>query len=228
LYLTGVIVKEIDADTVFTVYRWLQSAMYTAGRSIKFPRCKDVTKTYQYRWTKLFAEKCYNDLGLDNKLVKALVYDMVRYAKTHDILNKGTQILCMNNIVEICAESIKTMIDAEGSLIYELRRSKAFLDDHGSGEELYQRMVEPVAEGGYPYIVAWYMSNEISRIYVSISERCQRAINALSNDDRGELPSNYDMFRICTQVVTSETYETLNAILGRDLRVPPTALRKLS
>lgn len=220
--------KEIDADTVFTVYRWLQSAMQTAGRSIKFPKCKDVTKTYQYRWTKLFAERCYNELELDNKLVKALVYDIVRYAKSHHILDKGTQILCMNNIVDICHESIRTMIDNEGSLLYELRRSKAFLDDHGSGEQLFRKLITPENEGGYPNIVMWYMSNEISRIYIAISERCQRAVGALAEEDRGEIPSNYDMFRICTQVVTSETIDILQDILGSDLRVPPTALRKLS
>ena len=93
--------EQISDSRVFTVYSWFQSEMIRAGRKIKLAKNTDQTKTYQFRWTKSFIKQC-NYLGLDDKTIRMLIVDVVDYAKKRNLLNRGTQILCMSNITDIC------------------------------------------------------------------------------------------------------------------------------
>lgn len=215
---------EITNDAVFTVYSWFQSAMKQAGRYIKFPKCKDKTKTYQFRWTKSFADKCYNDLGLDNATIKRFVYDIVVYAKQNRVLDRGTQILTMDNIIDICYNSIQSNQEEEDSLISELSRCHDFLQEQENDKDILVRILsEPVSEGGYTNLVYWCELGYLTPTYLALSMTCQRALKLLPKSERSDLPSDFELFKICTHTVTRDMVPSFEDVLGSDLRIPPTA-----
>jgi len=214
---------EITDTKVFTVYLMFQQAMGKAGRRIKFPRCSDKTKTYQFRWTKSFTQKCYNELELNESFIRILVFDIVDYAKQRKLLNKGTQLLCMNNIVDICCKSLENLAADEASLIEELRSSREFLYSQVADKNILVRtLLEPVKSGGSTKIVHWYNLGRLSEVYLALSKMCVRTMSKLPEDERSELPSRFEMLRICTHTVTKDLLPQLKSVMGSDLRIPPT------
>lgn len=214
---------DITDSKVFTVYSVFQQAMRKAGRKIQFPKCSDKTKTYQFRWTKTFTQKCYQEYGLDDVVINHLISDIVDYAKKRNLLNKGTQLLCMNNIVDICVKSVENLAADEASLIEELRSCREFLCDQVIDKNiLVRKLIEPVNSGGCPNIVYWYNLGHLSEVYLALSKTCIKAMAKLSSDDRAELPSGFELLRICTHTVSADLLPQLKAVMGSDLRIPPT------
>lgn len=217
---------EISDSLVFTVYGWFQSAMRSIGRKTSFPKCSDKTKTYQFRTLKKFTDKCYNEFGLNDKIVKALVYDIVNYAKSRNLLNKGTQLLCMNNIIDICHHSIQTMMDDEASLIEEVRSCHEFVYDQVGNKNIPVRtLIAPTTKGGYSNLVYWYNLGHITDTYLALSKTCNKALARISEDERSEIPSKIELLRICTYAVSEESISELRSVMGSDLRIPPTFTR---
>lgn len=212
---------EITDSLVFTVYSWFQSAMHGAGRKIKFPRCSDKTKTYQFRWTKKFCDRCYNEFGLDDKTVKALVYEVVGYAKSRKLLDRGTQILCMGNVADICYETITSMMDEEQSLIYEMQSCHRFLYDQVSNKDNLVRNLKKLSENGYPNIVNWYHLGHITDVYLALSKPCRRVLSSLTDEQREGIPGNFELLRVCTHVTSDrDLLPRLRKVFGSDLRLP--------
>src|SRR5277367_6078887 len=146
---------EVSEDLVLAIYGWFLSAMRSVGRNVKPPHCKDVSKTYQFRWIKTFADRCFYEWQLDNTTTKMLVYDVVRYAADRGLLNKGAQVLCMGTILDICRRSLQEAVEADISLTAQLTRCQTFLTDK-SKDNLVQFLVEPVNIGGYSHSVYWF------------------------------------------------------------------------
>ena len=220
---------DITDSLVFTVYGWFQSAMHSVGRKINFPHCTDKTKTYQFRWTKRFVDKCYNELALSDKVVKCLLFDITLYAKRKNLLNKGTQLLCMTNIVDICHYSIQNMMDDEASLIEEIRFCHEFVCDQVNNKNILVRtLITPISKGGCSNLIYWYNLGRLTETYLALSKMCSKALSQIPLDERSELPSKIELLRICMHAVSKESVHDLKSVMGSDLRVPPTITNILS
>lgn len=218
--------QEITDAKVFTVYSWFQSEMYKAGRKIKFPKCRDQTKTYQFRWTKHFVNKCYNEWGLDDKIVGMLLADLVIYAKSHKLLDRGTQLLSLNNIIDICYRGMRCLAEDESSLIVELKSCHEFINEHLSDKNnRVCRLIESKT-GGCSNLLYWHNLGHVTEVYIALSKSCIEALARLPQNERAEFPSSLELLRICTHTVTKELLPQLQAVLGPDLRVPPTVFTK--
>jgi hypothetical protein len=213
--------REIDNEFVLTIYGWFQSAMRSVGRNPKLAQARNVANTYAFRNVKMFAERCYNKWELDDRAVRTLVYDIVKYADREGILNKGTMMLNMGTVLEICKKSLQESIEAEENLATELSRCKAFLDEVGK-DNLATKLVQPVTIGGYSYLVYWFNLGYLTPTYIAISRRCLKAVHALPLSERNELPDDSELLRICTHTVANDNVNELREIMGQDLRVPPT------
>jgi hypothetical protein len=212
---------EVTDHLVFTVYSWFQSAMKCAGRKINFPQCSDLTKTYQFRWTKSFCNKCYNEFDLDDKTVHALVYEVVRYAKSRNVLDRGTQILSMGNMADICYKTIIDMMDEEHSLINEIQSCHEFLSEQVNGKDKLVRILGHFSTNGYPNIVNWYLLGHITDVYLALSKSCTRALSSISDDKKEGLPSSFESLRLCSHItLDKELLPKLRELLGPDLRIP--------
>ena len=213
--------QEVADSKVFTVYSWFQTEMCKVGRKIKFPKCSDKTKTYQFRWTKNFVNKCYNELDLNDEIVYFLISDMVGYAKNQKLLNKGTQILCMSNIIDICYQGLENMAEDEVSLIEELTSCHNFLYEQTNDKDiLVHRLTE--AEKGCSNLLYWHNLGYLTEVYMALSKNCSQALTKLPKEEKEELPTQFELFRICTHVVSDDLLPRLKVILGSDLRIPPT------
>lgn len=213
--------KEIPDSKVFTVYSWFQSEMQRAGRKIKFPKCSDKTKTYQFRWTKSFLTKC-GELGLDDKTLRILIGDIVNYAKAKKLLDRGTQVLCMGNVTDICYQGLQDLEDDEASLIEELRSCRAFLHEQVNDKDILVRKLIGSDSGGCSNLLYWYNLGHLTEVYMALSKSCNQALSRLPKGEREELPSSFTLLRICTHTVSDDLLPQLTAVMGSDLRIPPT------
>lgn len=213
--------KEIPDSKVFTVYSWFQDEMRRVGRKIKFPKCSDQTKTYQFRWAKSFVSKC-DDLGLDEKLTRILIRDIVNYAKSRKLLDKGTQMLCMGNVVDICCQGLQDLADDEASLFEEIRSCQAFLREHANDKNILVRRLIESDSGGCSNLLYWYNLGHLTEVYMALSKSCNQALSRLPKEEKEELPSSFSLLRICTHTVSNDLLPKLVEIMGSDLRIPPT------
>jgi len=214
---------EIKDSTLFTIHEWFQEAMGRVGRKVKLPRCKDPIKTYYFRALRSYANKCYNDFGLDDRTIRILTMDIVEYAKSHNLLNKGAQMLCMNSVVDICYHSINNSIENESFLIKELYHCHRFVMRQAGNKDSLVRLMQESASGGYSRIVQWYHCGYITPLYLALSKRCMKALSRIPRDERQELPKDIDLLLMCTHVVSNDLIPKLKEVLGSDLRIPPTA-----
>jgi hypothetical protein len=217
--------QEIADSKVFTVYSWFQSEMRRVGRKIKFPKCSDKTKTYQFRWTKSFVKKC-NEMELDDKIIHILVTDIVNYAKSRRLLDRGTQILCMGNITDVCYQGLKDLADDEVSLIEELRSCRTFLHEQVNDKDILVRRLIESETGGCSNLLYWYNLGRLTEVFMALSNSCTQALAKLPEGEREELPSKFKLLRICTHTVSDDLLPKLAAVMGSDLRVPPTVSLK--
>lgn len=213
--------RDITDEFVLLIYGWFQSAMRSVGRSTNMPHCVDITKTYTFRAVQTFAHKCYDQWELDDKTIRALVYDVVKYAAKQGLLSKGTQVLNMGTVLDICRKGLKDTIEAENNLVTELERCDRFVNTIGK-DNLVHKLVKPVTVGGYSQLVFWFNQGYLTSTYIALSRPCLKALHALSMAERSELPSDSELLRICTHTVADDTLTELQRILGADLRIPPT------
>lgn len=215
--------SNIPDSTIFTIFDWFQMAMRAHKRRIKWPKCKDVKKTYLFRALKSFAEKCYIDLELDDKTVRVLVYRIVEYAAYKKLLNKGAQMLCMDLIIDLCYQSIQDLAEEEMSLVSEIQSCHNYLSSQlDSKDNPVHSMIEPVSQGGYPKLIYWYQLGHLTPTYLALNKNCIKALSKISESDKDDLPSNRELFKMCMSTVCSDNVRDLKKIMGSDLRIPPT------
>lgn len=207
----------LDDSFVFTVYDWFRSAMAKSGRKINCSKTTDFTKTYQYRWIKTFVEKC-NQLNLDEKTVKYLIYDMVDYAKRNDLLSKGTQILLMSNLVDICHHSLKTLIAEEHELIREILYCHRFLVDQAGGKDIQVQMLISTTNR-VPNILLWFDQGRLTNNYLALSSVCLKALQLLESHHRSMFPSNFDLLKLYSHIMLDQNLgDKIESIMGSTLR----------
>jgi hypothetical protein len=216
---------KIDDAKVFTVYSWFQGEMRRVGRKIKLPKCKDPTKTYQFRWTRSFVVRC-DEWGLDDQVMAMLIRDIVDYAKRHSLLDRGTQMLSMGNVTDICYKGLKTLAADEVSLIDEVGSCHKFLYQQAHDKNnLVRRLIESDS-GGCSNLLYWYNQGHLTEVYMALSKSCNQALSRLPKMEREELPSSFKLLRICTHTVSNDLFPKLRAVMGSDLRRPPTVTIK--
>ena len=57
---------------------------------------------------------------------------------------------------------------------------------------------------------------------MALSKSCTQALARLSEGEKAELPSQFALLRICTHTVSDDLLPQLTAVMGSDLRIPPT------
>lgn len=204
---------------VFSVFGWFQDAMSRVGRRVSWPKCKDLKKTYSFRAIQSFIIKCREEFELDDRAMKLLVYDIAEYAKTNKLLDKGTQLLSMKIVVDICYHSLKSLIEHESLIVLELRHCHQFiLDQLPDKNNLVRQMVEPMSEGGYSKLYYWYDVGHITPLYLALSRKCLKAIDQLSEHERSSMPSKHALFQLALQTVSADMVDKYKSIFGDDLR----------
>ena len=124
--MSNCVEREINHTDIMTIYRWFQSAMHKAGRTIKFPANTDPIKTYQYRGVKKFASKVFDEWHLDMGTTKILVEAIVAYGRRNNLLDQGTNILNMNTVLNICISTIESAIHKSDNIVSSMASCKLY------------------------------------------------------------------------------------------------------
>lgn len=197
------------------IYKWYQNAMAGVGRKIVMPANTDPEKTYQYRAVCRFTKQV-EEWNLSEHSTRSLIRAIVRYGKRKNLLGKGTQLLNMKSIINICHDTLKEEIARSESFVRELRISKEFL--HNNDTDLAELLVTKEQKNGYANITRWFRSGDLSLGFISLSMNCRQAISLLPYDERDEFPSDTDLLRNRIAFLSDpELRIRIQEIMGEDL-----------
>lgn len=206
------------------IYKWYQHAMAGVGQHMKPPANTPIEKTYQYRAVEKFAKQV-DEWGLSDKVACSLVYAVVRYGKKKNLLKKGTQLLNMKAILEICYSLLKEEVSRNMMLVTELARSKQFLDKRIQNCDASELLVTKEQRKGSTNLTRWYRSGDLVTSYIALSANCMRAISLIPIDERPELPTDIALLKIRLRLLSDADLSTkICEILGSDLIIKGTQL----
>lgn len=208
---------ELSHNEIMVIYRWFQSSMHKAGRTVKMPANTDSTKTYQYRWIKKFANRAVNEWHLDMKTIKILVDSIVAYGGRNNLLDQGTNILNMNNVLNICVNTLESAIHRSDNIISSAIACKAYLERHNL--RTAADLAAARRTGGYSNLVCLVESGIITIEYLALSRKCNEALEM--SVGREQLPTIRELFKIRARLLLDKDMKAqLKDIFGTDLQSP--------
>ena len=202
----------LTSDNIKIIYDWYCSAMRYEGYKVSAPKNTDFAKTYHYRAMSKFA-KTMEDRGFSDDTIKTIIRSVVRYGKKHKLLgSKGTSILNMKSIVDICLKDIQSRETSVKEIIESVKRGCEYIASHGLTEV---ELAKPVSIGGMPRLKQMLDTGELPMLYLAVS---RMAATALDKIDRSAYPSDNDLMKIRARLIFNEAIrEELKHILGTDL-----------
>lgn len=207
-----------NQDEVTNIYDCYRRAMASVGWQVQLPTNTDPSKTYAYRAIKKFLDKT-KEWNLDPEVVRALVREVVLYGKRNGLLRKGTALLNMKSVLQICQDYLSGEITKADLLINDIGRAKRFIDRHIDNDNgVAGTLVTRTRRDGYANLTQWYRSGEIPLSFVSISAGCRKALNLLPPDERSLFPSDEKLLRNRIKILgDSNLRSKLSEILDKDL-----------
>jgi len=200
----------VKDDPVATIFRQFRTEMKSVGRKINFPQNTPPEKTYLYRSLKCFAEKV-DEWEMSHDMSHTMISLVVRYAKDHNMLDRGAALLTMRSILDICHKQLSMQLDEREDAHSNLQRCRDFLDN----QDLSARR----RPGGYCNLTVWYQTGQLSLAFLSVSKSCLAALSKLPKSERSELPSKYDLLKSRIALLcTEENRVAVRKIMGADLQ----------
>lgn len=182
-------------DQIEKIFHWYKAAMASVGRKAKFPKAKDVTKTYPWRQLESFAIKM-NDLEFSDDDAKRIIITIVKYAKTERLLNRGFSLLAKQDLFEICYAQIKNELNVERQLIESIRKSALFLERQSHRNKKHSVLLDRKKPQAYANITCWFQAGKLSKAFIAMSKSCCSVLAKLDEDERQQFPTNVEIIKI--------------------------------
>lgn len=196
------------------IYQWYQNAMAGVGRKIVMPANTNPEKTYQYRAVCRFAKQV-EEWKLSEHSTRALIRAIIQYGKRKNLLSKGTQLLNMKSVLNICHDMLKEEIARNNRFIKELESSKKLINGHS---DIVGLLVTKEQKNGYTNIARWYRAGDLTLGFISLSMNCRQAISLLPYDEREEFPSDTQLLRNRIAFLADPELRTrIHQVMGDDL-----------
>jgi len=170
-----------------------------AGRKISWPEAKDHRHTYIYMWLSKFYNWTQKE-ELDDLTICQVIYALVRYAKRNNILYKGSAILQHERIYAIALSELENYSDLLDNVEYQLKICENAINDRCGNLTKVEFLLKKPGIGQYPNIISLYNAGIISKLYLSVSKSCRRAIKKLDSELRMLLPDNMELFKLSKRV----------------------------
>ena len=199
------------------IYDCYRRAMASVGMKVRLPADTDPSKTYAYRAVDKFLHQT-REWNLHPDLVRALVREVVLYGKRNGLLSKGTALLNMKSVLQICHDYLSGEVTKVELLLNDIGRTKSFIDRHTINNDVIKTLVTRIRREGYANLTQWYRTGEIPISFISISIRCRKALNLLPPDERALFPSDEKLLRNRIKILKDKTLRTsLAEIMDQDL-----------
>lgn len=197
---------------VLTVFKTFQREMKKYGKSINLPKNTPVEKTYQFRAISKFLKKV-DAWGLDSGTMTVLIQSVVEYGKKNRLLKKGTMLLNMDNILDICYSKLDTEVSTINDIIDNVKRANQVI-----GPIPTEDLLKPIRIGGYSKLYCLVDKGDVDSVYLALSVKSFRALQKVNSLEREKLPSNIELFRIRNKILRDQTVASeIKKILQEDL-----------
>lgn len=188
--------------------------MKNIGMNFVIPKCSSVVDTYQYRWFKTFWDRCKRD-NMNIEMAEQLIKSLIRYAKSNNILNRGTSLLFRDDIIDICISDLSKKKNERIDYI------KILIDNHKkyNRDDLIDYLLSKKHRDGYSTLFMLREGKQIDDCYISLSKKCLSAYLKLSSNEKDHMLSLLEYNKLKYRLLSVIGYKIIISILGSDVNV---------
>lgn len=189
--------------------------MLACNRPVPFPKNTDPKKTYLYKDLNRFCESVVDALNLDKWDTHQIIKIIVRHAKNRKILIRGSKILLIKDLLDICTKELESINKAKIDTIESLKNAKKYLDFNKLNST--RALSSSNSIGGLSNLFQLVQSGVISVHYLALSKTAIKAYNMIPQSERSQLPSESRLVLLRTELLLSDKNKKIQEILGDDL-----------
>lgn len=202
-------------EDIMFVYDIFSKEMLACKRPIPFPKNTDPTKTYLYKDLNNFCENVVDELKLDKWDTRQIIKIIVRYARKKRILIRGSKILSIKGILDVCIKELERVNNANHDYIESLKSTKKYLELNKLNS--VRALSSSNSMGGLSNLSQLVQSGLISVEYLALSKNAIKAYYAIPQFERSNLPSDFKLLLLRTKLLLLDKSKKLQEILGEDL-----------
>jgi hypothetical protein len=211
----------MENERVIKIYELYKKSSGKYGKKVSFPKARDITKTYTWRYFKNFSESI-DELEIDNNLIGPIISTIVKYAYDNNLLNKGASVLNRKGMIELALSKLESEVEIENKIVEEIEKSQLFLErqqnENNKNLKGVSLLLDRKKRFGYSNIVSWYESEQLSKAFIALSKACGKATSKLPEEERQILPSNEEIIIIrCKCLHKNSLGPQIKQLLKNDL-----------
>lgn len=180
-------------------------------RQYKFPKCKDLSKTYHYRYFKAFVNKCKKEGYLDDDIVK-IVGILVDFADNNGLIMRGPILMSRKDIVDECLREFERKCNEFDRVVDDLKTCIINVGDVSVKKFITKRTKRSV-----PNIVLLKSEGKITDNFIACSKTAFKAVTMLDESDKIGMLSVRDYVLLKSKIINNVEVSELRKIMGKDL-----------
>lgn len=211
---------EVTDEEVMNVWNWCSDAYLQHGIRLKLPASTDHTTTYQWRYARAIANK-FAEWRFDEDTSIQFIQIAIRHCKEAGVLKKGLASLHQSNLLKVCYDQLKKKADSNSQAIDSIEYIHSWLCNKSQNNMLKQ-LLHKNDPDEYSNIVKWYKASKISKLYLSLSKSCGKAMARLNisyPEERLILPSTTSLYMLRSEFIEdANNLRCVKRILGNEWR----------
>jgi hypothetical protein len=168
-----------DPEQVFTI---CQDIYKSFGIDLKFPKARDVTKTYQYRYLTAICDK-FIQWDLDLNEVKRFLAIAIGNSFKHKTIKKGLSALHQKNLLQISYEQLISSNNTLSQIDQTSQSVYLFLKQFCDEKSAYTILSKREGPRSNMVLTNLFQAGKINIEFLAINNLCRRiAMDAISKD----------------------------------------------
>lgn len=184
-----------DPMQVFSI---CQDIYKSFGINLKFPKARDITKTYQYRYLTAICDK-FKQWELDFNEVKRFLVIAILNSFKHKTINKGLSALHQKNLLQISYEQLISSNNTQSQIDKTSQASHQFLEKLCEGKCASLVLSKRDGPRSNMLLTNLFQAGKINIEFLAINNMCRRiAMDAISKDlqDAMFLPTLGKLYKV--------------------------------
>lgn len=189
-----------DPDNVFC---WCQDIYKEYNIDLKFPKARDIRKTYQYRYLSAICQK-FSKWNLDDNDAKRFLRIAIGNSFKQKTLKKGLSALHQKNLLDISYEQLLNSSRNTRQAINTIDSVLQFLVRFCGNENIRCKLVKRDRPATNMVITNLYQAGKINIEFLVVNDLCREIVmDAISKNyqDVLFLPSMSDIYRVKTRIL---------------------------
>jgi hypothetical protein len=189
---------DLNTHDPMQVFSICQDIYKSFGINLKFPKARDITKTYQYRYLTAICDK-FKQWELDFNEVKRFLAIAILNSFKHKTINKGLSALHQKNILQISYEQLISSNNTLSQIDKTSQSSYQFLEKLCEGKCASLVLSKRDGPRSNMLLTNLFQAGKINIEFLAINNICRRiAMDAISKDlqDAMFLPTLGKLYKV--------------------------------